>query len=388
MNKACLFFLLVFISSTISAQTGFEVKIKLDGIAENKIRIYSQRNNKYVIDTLIQQSDKSFLWKGFTEDPQFARIDVLDTTLYLKVGKAVAMPPSLMFLLTNTEYLIQGNAKTVFLSKIQSNNTEVIAYEKFRMQDTLQVIASYHLQKLQNQMYNAKDTVGLANINAEQLFYKKKNQKDRAIFIDNNPNFYASLLMLQSLFLVLTNNELDEKFNNFPTAFKATKTGVLLFNKIESNKNTAIGKPIIPFSQVGIDGQIINLENFKGKVVLIDFWGSWCVPCRISHPSLKKLYDKYKDRGFEIIGISNEVNSKNKSDQDKAWKKAVKEDGINWLQILYDPQVFDAVKAYDINGYPTKFLIDQNGKFVMRILGNSEKLHSELVAKLASLLPD
>lgn len=78
--------------------------------------------------------------------------------------------------------------------------------------------------------------------------------------------------MLQSLFLVLTNNELDEKFNNFPTAFKATKTGVLLFNKIESNKNTAIGKPIIPFSQVGIDGQIINLENFKGKVVLIDFW--------------------------------------------------------------------------------------------------------------------
>jgi glutathione peroxidase-family protein len=112
------------------------------------------------------------------------------------------------------------------------------------------------------------------------------------------------------------------------------------------------------------------------------------VPCRISHPALKKLYEKYKNKGFEIIGVSNEVNSKNIADQDKAWRKAVKEDGINWLHILYDPQVFDAVKAYDINGYPTKFLIDQNGKFVMRILGNSEKLHSELEAKLASLLPD
>ena len=388
MNKASLFFLFVFISSTITAQKGFEVKIKLDGIGENKIRIYSQRNNKYVIDTLTQQSDKSFLWKGFTEDPQFARIDVLDTTLYLKVGKAVAMPPSLMFLLTNTDYLIQGNAKTVFLSKIQSNNIEVIAYEKFRIQDTLQVTAGYELQKLQNQKYNAKDTVGLADINAKQLFYKKKNQKDRAIFIDNNPNYYASLLMLQSLFLVLTNNELDEKFNNFPTAIKATKTGELLYNKIESNKNTAIGKPIIPFSQVGIDGQLVNVENLKGKVILIDFWGSWCVPCRISHPALKKLYEKYKNKGFEIIGVSNEVNSKNIADQDKAWRKAVKEDGINWLHILYDPQVFDAVKAYDINGYPTKFLIDQNGKFVMRILGNSEKLHSELQAKLASLLPE
>ena len=64
------------------------------------------------------------------------------------------------------------------------------------------------------------------------------------------------------------------KITKIPTAFKATKTGVLLYNKIESNKNTAIGKPIIPFSQVGIDGQLVNLENLKGKVILIDFWGS------------------------------------------------------------------------------------------------------------------
>lgn len=256
------------------------------------------------------------------------------------------------------------------------------------MEDTLQVIASYQLQKLQNQKYNTKDTVGLADIITKQLIYKKKNQKDRALFIDSNPNYFSSLLMLQSLFLVLTNIELDEKFNNFPAVFKATKTGVLLYNKIESNKNTAIGKPIFPFSQIGIDGQLVNIDNLKGKVILIDFWGSWCVPCRLSHPALKKLYDKYNAKGFEIIGISNEVTSLNKTDQNKAWRKAVKEDGINWLQILYDPAMNDLVKEYDINGYPTKFLIDQNGKFVMRILGNSEKLHSELEAKLASLIPE
>lgn len=379
--------MLVFISLSAQAQKGFEVKIQLNGINDHKIRIYSQRNNKYVIDTLSQEMDKSFVWKGFTEDPQLARIEVLDTNLYLRVGKAIAMPPSLMFLLTNANYAIQGSAKEVFLSQIQSKDAEVNAYEKFRIPDTINVIEAWKLQKLQNQKYNEKDTVGKAEITAKLQFYKKKNQSDRSIYIDKNPNNYASVLMLQSLFLVLTTPQLDEKFTRFPEAFKNTKTGIQLFNKIESNKNTGIGKPVIPFSQVGIDGNIVDIEQLKGKVILIDFWGSWCGPCRQSHPALKKLYEKYKSKGFEIIGISNEVTSKNKADQDKAWRKAVKEDGINWLHILYDAELFDAVKAYDINGYPTKFLIDQNGKFVLRILGNSEALHNNLDAKLAELLP-
>jgi len=371
----------------VKAQKGFEVKIKLESINDNKIRIYSQRNNKYVIDTLTKGDNDIFSWKGYTEDPQLARIEVLDTTLYLKVGKAVAMPPALMFLLTNTHYQINGNAKEVFLSKIISDDIEVNAYEKFRLQDTLNVIENYNLQKLQNQKYNLKDTAGLADIASQMRFYKKKNQKDRSIFIDNHPNAYASLLMLQSLFLVLTNSELDQKFNTFSEAMKQSKTGININNKIESNKNTGIGKPFIPFAQTGIDGKLVYIANLKGKVVLIDFWGSWCVPCRLSHPGLKKLYEKYKDKGFEIIGIANEVTSADPADKEKAWRKAVKEDGINWLHILYDPALFDAVKAYDINGYPTKFLIDQNGKFVLRILGNSETLHKTLEAKLSELLP-
>jgi thiol-disulfide isomerase/thioredoxin len=139
-----------------------------------------------------------------------------------------------------------------------------------------------------------------------------------------------------------------------------------------------------------MDGTMVDVNAFKGKVVLIDFWGSWCVPCRISHPALKELYNQYKSKGFEIIGVSNEIANSNrdKKKQDIAWRKAVKEDGLTWPQILYDPAIKDIVKEYDINGYPTKFLVDQNGKFVLRLLGNSEKLHAELAAKLAQLMPD
>ena len=114
MYKNLFLSLMLLFSIGVKAQKGFEVKIKLESINDNKIRIYSQRNNKYVIDTLTKGDNDIFSWKGYTEDPQLARIEVLDTTLYLKVGKAVAMPPALMFLLTNTHYQINGNAKEVF----------------------------------------------------------------------------------------------------------------------------------------------------------------------------------------------------------------------------------------------------------------------------------
>ena len=147
---------------------------------------------------------------------------------------------------------------------------------------------------------------------------------------------------------------------------------------------------MIPFSLVGVDGKQVNTADLKGKIILLDFWGSWCVPCRKSHPALKELYAKYKSRGLEIIGISNEAFSAggNKAQQDASWRKAIKEDGIGWLHVLNDADINDLAKSHDINGYPTKFLIDRNGKFVLKILGTSENLHKTLEQKLAALMPD
>jgi thiol-disulfide isomerase/thioredoxin len=314
----------------------------------------------------------------------------MDTSLYLRVGKAIMPSPALGFLLANTNIEINADAKEVFTADISSKHPEVLLYNTIRMKDLPDAKESWGLQKLQNQKRNANDTIGNYDITQRLLFLRKKNQAMRIQFLNENPASYTSLLVLQSLFLILPINESENKFNLLNDLQKKSTTGVALIAKIESNKKTAIGKPVIPFSQVGMDGNIVDITTLKGKVVLVDFWGSWCVPCRLSHPALKKLYDKYNVKGFEIIGISNEAanSTRDKAIQDIAWRKAIKEDGLTWLQVLYDPAINDLVKEYDINGYPTKFLIDQNGKFVMRILGNSEKLHAELEAKLAMLLPD
>ncbi|MEY4812029.1 MAG: hypothetical protein RLZZ462_902 [Bacteroidota bacterium] len=386
-----LLILIIFLFPLLSyAQDGFTVTMRIKGLGEHQIKASIQRNGKYVIDTLTKTDTDLVVWKGKTVDPQLVRVEVIDTSLYLRVGKAVMAPPALSFLLNNTEIEIEADAKQIFTGTIESKDPEVQLYNSIRKADLEDAKENWALQQIQNRKRNLNDTIGNYDITQRLQYLKKKNQALRIQFLNDHPATFTSLLVLQSLFLILPISESEAKFYALTEEQKNSNTGKALILKIESNKSTAIGKPVIPFAQIGIDGTMVDINAYKGKVILIDFWGSWCVPCRISHPALKELYDKYKSKGFEIIGISNEIANSNrdKKKQDIAWRKAVKEDGLTWPQILYDPAIKDIVKEYDINGYPTKFLVDQNGKFVMRILGNSEKLHAELAAKLASLMPD
>lgn len=382
---------IIFLFPVLSyAQEGFTVTMRIKGLGDHQIKASIQRNGKYVIDTLTKIDTDLVVWKGKTVDPQLVRVEVMDTSLYLRVGKAVMAPPALSFLLNNTEIEIEADAKQIFTGTIESKDPEVQLYNSIRKADLEDAKENWALQQMQNKKRNLNDTIGNYEITQRLQYLKKKNQAMRIQFLNDNPATFTSLLVLQSLFLILPISESETKFYALTEEQKNSNTGKALILKIESNKSTATGKPVIPFAQIGIEGTMVDVNAYKGKVVLIDFWGSWCVPCRISHPALKELYDQYKSKGFEIIGISNEIANSNrdKKKQDIAWRKAVKEDGLSWPQILYDPAIKDIVKEYDINGYPTKFLVDQNGKFVMRILGNSERLHAELAAKLASLMPD
>jgi len=389
MKKLLIF--IIFVFPVLSyAQEGFTVTMRIKGLGDHQIKASIQRNGKYVIDTLTKIDTDLVVWKGKTVDPQLVRVEVMDTSLYLRVGKAVMAPPALSFLLNNTEIEIEADAKQIFTGTIESKDPEVQLYNSIRKADLEDAKENWALQQMQNKKRNLNDTIGNYEITQRLQYLKKKNQAMRIQFLNDNPATFTSLLVLQSLFLILPISESESKFYALTEEQKNSNTGKALILKIESNKSTATGKPVIPFAQIGIEGTMVDVNAYKGKVVLIDFWGSWCVPCRISHPALKELYDQYKSKGFEIIGISNEIANSNrdKKKQDIAWRKAVKEDGLSWPQILYDPAIKDIVKEYDINGYPTKFLVDQNGKFVMRILGNSERLHAELAAKLASLMPD
>ncbi len=106
----------------------------------------------------------------------------------------------------------------------------------------------------------------------------------------------------------------------------------------------------------GIADTTIHLSSLKGKVVLIDFWASWCMPCRKNNPELVKLYEKYKVQGFEIYGVS--IDQK-KND----WLNAIQRDGLTWPQVV-DQKGWNAKSTYDygLDGIPASFLLDKDGK--------------------------
>ena len=121
----------------------------------------------------------------------------------------------------------------------------------------------------------------------------------------------------------------------------------------------------------------MTLFELRGQYVIVDFWASWCQPCRAGVPAMKELYAKYHDKGLEILGVSNDTNH-------EAWKKAIGEDQTPWIHVVDEfpekNKPARVISQYGVHGIPAYFLLDKEGK----IIGKMN--HNELEAKLAELL--
>ena len=145
-------------------------------------------------------------------------------------------------------------------------------------------------------------------------------------------------------------------------------TLLLLYSTSGAQQETAnILDPRLQLRLPDVKGDSISLASLKGKVVLLDFWASWCVPCRLSNRRLVKLYKKYRDRGFEIYGVS--------VDEEKSdWMRAIAQDKITWIQVNDNAgNMGRTVMQWNITAIPTSFLINQAGD-VVAINADGKKL--------------
>ncbi|HVZ26584.1 MAG TPA: TlpA disulfide reductase family protein, partial [Sediminibacterium sp.] len=195
-------------------------------------------------------------------------------------------------------------------------------------------------------------------------------------FIQSHPASYYSAYLMRFLISDMKVADAITAFRSFSPAIQQSMAGKQIAEEVKKLAAGSPGSDAYVFTTTDINGQLISLADFTAKkYVLLDFWASWCVPCRHGNPHLLDLYKQYKDKGLEIVGLSDD-------DRDlPAWKAAVEKDGIGvWRHVLrglkmngrdYDRSA-DISDRYGIHTLPTKILIDKSGKIIGRYGGGGE----------------
>ncbi|WP_158447799.1 peroxiredoxin family protein [Aquimarina longa] len=200
-------------------------------------------------------------------------------------------------------------------------------------------------------------------------------------FIEEYPNCLESTKVLNRYMRDWGKEISNELFSKMNIDIKESDYGKEISHYLSLPKKPEIGEKFVDFSLKNIEGKEIKLSDINAKYTLIEFWSSWCGPCRKSNPELVKEYKKYKAQGFEIIGVSLDKNK-------ESWIEAIKKDSLTWPNII-DLKGFegDISLIYEVNGIPDNFLMDQNGIIIERRL-RGDKLKNklkEIFEKKASL---
>lgn len=335
---------------------GFEIIGVAEHVQDNTA-IYIEYNN--LVDSTLTKAGK-FNFVGKLSRPTRAKIFLKNADL------------SDGFWIENTKIEFHAWKDDIVKTKIEGGSIQEMANLHFsRKQKEIFAIDSLLkiYQKDKNNLNEAKRKVILERLNA---FYEKIEDNSKA-FIREYPNSYESVFTLNSKRLIWNKELISELFSLMDKETRETHYGKILARHLKLNTNPLVGENYVDFEQQNNKGKNVKFSEVKGKYTLIEFWASWCAPCRKLYPELKEIYANYNKEGFEIVGVS--------LDEDRErWLKAIEDDGLPWVN-LTDFMVHEnePVIIYNVIGIPDNLLIDEHGIIVGRNL-DMEALKHKLEA--------
>jgi peroxiredoxin len=344
----------------------YEVTGTLEGATSERVILKKIEKGQPVDVDTTEMVDGVFKFTGSVDAPM----------LFIAAVDGKQQPA--VFFISNNKIEIKGNVDK--LSEIEVSGSELTELltqfnEEIPGQDRTQ-----ELQQEYQMAYMSQDADKQKAIQEEMQAIMEDQRAYFKNFVNENAGNECGLFLALNMASSLDLEELRELIAKFEPAmaehpyFKEMKDLLGPLEEYEkAQAATAEGAVAPDFTLNTPAGEAVSLSSFKGKYVLVDFWASWCQPCRQENPNVVKAYNAYNAKGFEVVSVSVDRDA-------EAWKKAIKEDGLTWTQVLATEES-GVAKTYSIQQIPTTFLLDKEGKIVAKNLRGAA-----LEEKLAELL--
>ncbi|WP_431292248.1 redoxin domain-containing protein [Pedobacter sp. P26] len=360
---------------SVNAQTGFSIKGKIPAKYDGqKVMLEYRTTRQEVRDSAIVRNG-SFSFKGKVNAVVKAYLNLKPT----EKNKETADNDDFYarnyqtFFLENTNISIVGTQignATIKGGPAQSDY--LILKSRLKSLEAKQMVLNEQVMRsFRNKKNESSEDAPNEFAPQLQLLYSEIGKIQNA-FIQHHPDSYVSLDLINERndgAVELAKLKRDLKL--LSPRMKNTAMGKNLQVKLAMAEKTGIGQQALDFTQNNTEGKPVTLSSLRGKYVLVDFWASWCAPCREENPTVVKAYKKFKDKNFEIISISLD-------DKKEPWLKAIEADGLPWIQ-LSDLKGWknSVARLYGITSVPQNLLLDPNGKIVAKNL-RGEELQMEL----------
>jgi peroxiredoxin len=348
--------LLILFVSCQSTSGDYTINISADVEDDHQIFLvnFDESNKPNVIDTLYVK-DGLTSYNGISKLPDYQSLWVNG----VRGSVPVFVEPG--------EITVEIYKDSIQASKVSGTKTNV-AFKRY-IDEINPLFKSFY--EIQNDMRNAmisRDSLGYKDLE-EQLKEMESKFNDYQIdYTKSNPDSYISAMVLIQLVMnkAIDNEAAYEIYNGFSKTIKKTKSAVKIYELVapketeeteeaDQDGEVNVGDKAPDFSAPNPNDVAVSLNTSLGKLTVLDFWASWCGPCRVDSPNLVKVYNTYKDKGLAIVGISLDQ-------QKESWKKAINNDQLDWTHVSYLKRWDDPIAAiYGVRSIPQLFLLDENG---------------------------
>ena len=323
-------------------------------------KVYLQRriNGKLVNDSVTINNGKFEFTGAIGTEPEFANV------MFSAKGTGPSYDDYKQVFLENGTITVTG---TDLMAKATAGGTKT-NIDNEKLNNALKPVNDAYTA------LEAKENAATPEQKQSESFEKENNKVEKAIsaqevdinkkFIKENPDSYISLITLDGLTYASDYVEIAPLYNGLSDNMKQTVRGKHFGERLPKLKAVSLGAVAPAFAEADTTGKMVSLASFRGKYVLVDFWASWCGPCRHENPNVVKAFNHYKGQKFTILGVSLDK----PGDKDK-WLAAIHKDGLAWTQVS-DLKFWnsEAAALYAVRGIPQNFLLDPEGKIIAKNL--------------------